>query len=217
MSSFWSHRFPHVICLAGALLASSAVPAASQTMSFSFYQNWNVGSDGRVYVDVTAYDNSSGCSHSGYSLNVSLTGPSGGSGAGWGGMSASANLNNGDGNYGVSDDLQVTCSCMHYNPIHAGGGQTAARQAFRAVFSYRGLNGSQYEYGAVCTHSCQPSRICMAGSASYAYFNGFKIVTPALTRCQPSGVYSLSSSYSANPCAGTGAGLWTSFDDRCAN
>lgn len=193
----------------------SALPALCQTMSFSFYRNWTVGSNGRVYVDVTAYDNSSGCSHSGYSLSVSLSGPFGANSIGWGGMAASTSLENGDGDYIGTESLSLTCSCMNYSKIKVGGGQKANRAKFRAVFSRRGINGDKYEYGAMCTHSCQPSKICMSAFASYVYFDGFKIVTPVLTRCQSTGVYKTSSSYTANPCLGTGSGLWTSFEDNC--
>lgn len=205
----------HILLLSG-LLVSAATPAVAQTMSFSFYKNLTVGSTGRVYADITAYDNSSGCSHSAYSTTATFYGPNSTSSFGYGSMSASTSLLSGDGDYTVVPSLQLTCSCMNYSRITVGGpSQTGNRAQFRAVFSYRGLNGPKYEYGGMCTHSCQPSRICMSGSNNYAYFNGFKLVTPVATRCQPSGVYSLSSTYNANPCVGTGTGLWTSFDDNC--
>lgn len=197
----------------------SNAPALSQTMSFSFYTNMTIDSGGRVYADVTAYDNSSGCSHSGYSMNVSLSGPLGGSASAWGQMSASASLANGDGDYLSTAVLRLTCSCMNYSVISVGGGGTrSTRTQFRAVFDYKQANGNKHQYDAKCTHSCQPSRVCIAVQSPYppyAFFGGYKLVTPAATRCSQSTPIVTSTSYNANPCLGTGVGLWTSYDSGC--
>jgi hypothetical protein len=197
------------------LLALSAEPAFAQ-MGFSFYTNMTIDSDGRVYTDVTGYDNTgSACIHSGYSLSAKLYGPLGGQVTGTGYLFASANLENDDGDYISIASLRLTCSCNGNSQITVGGpgsNQTAPRTRHRAVFQYSHPNGDGYQYNAMCTHSCQPSKVCLMNQNTYAYFNGFKLVTPVATRCTEGPIYTTSG---FPGCVGTGTGLWTSFNSGC--
>lgn len=204
-----------VAATAAVLLGLSAKPAFGQ-MSFSFYTNMTIDSDGRVYSDVTGYDNTgSACFHSGYSLSATLYGPLGGQFTGWGSLSASASLENDDGDYISIASLRLTCSCNGNGQITVGGpgsSQTAGRTRHRAVFQYSHPNGDGYQYNAMCTHSCQPSRVCVTTQNTYAYFNGFKLATPALTRCTQGPIYTTAG---FPGCVGTGTGLWNSFFSGC--
>jgi hypothetical protein len=91
--------------------------------------------------------------------------------------------------------------------------EVANTTRFRAVFQRRGPNGDKVEYGAVCTHSCQPGKVCLVDNAEWAFFEGVKIVTPFISRC------SLTTPVFATTmrmdCIGSGVGLWTSYNHGC--
>lgn len=191
--------------------------ASSQSMSFSIYTDVTIDTSGRIHADITGYDNSSGCSHWNHSLPSSIYGPNGGNTSTSGWSAVSLNLLDDDGDYTIVSNITVNCSCMGgMNYTVSGSNTTANRSRFRAVWDYKQPNGSLHQYNAKCTHSCQPSRVCIDSTAPFAFMEGFKLVTPAISVCRPSSPVLTSSSYSANPCLGSGSyGFSGGFDHGC--
>jgi hypothetical protein len=211
-----SRRSIFVVMAGLFVMATLCGPASAQTMSFSFYTNTTVNADGTMVSDVTAYDGSSGCTHGNYTLTVTMYGPSGGTAASSGQMHTTVSLQNGDGDYTVSSSLRYLCSCMNNSYVSVGNGQTANRSTFRAVFQYNHPNGNKYEYSGMCAHSCQPSRVCLSVRRNFAYFNGFKVITPVASQCRASSIMDVSDTYAANPCIGSGAGsVIAGWDPMC--
>jgi len=118
------------------------------------------------------------------------------------------------GDYTISSDTTLSCSCV--GALDAGGTTELAQLSkFRAVFQYSNPNGNKYQYNRFCIHSCQPSRVCIDTRADWCFFEGRKVVSPALTRCSQDTPVIPSSSYASNPCIGSGSGVWSSFVDGC--
>jgi hypothetical protein len=105
-------------------LIGGVLPRASyaQNMSFSYYSDATVGSDGgTLYASIDGYDYSTGCTHYDYSTDATLNTPSGSYYSSGGGLSASIDSPTDDGNYSIYSNSTVNCSCFG-SGLGAGGG-----------------------------------------------------------------------------------------------
>jgi hypothetical protein len=217
MRLFTCRCFTVVLAAFALFVGPSATPASAQSqMSFSFFTGYAISGAAGEWLDIVVdgEDDSTGCMHTDYSTWGRLYAPSGVY-DNYGGLSVGFWTAADDGDYGVSSSLTVTCSCISGSFPAGGVTESANVTKFRAVFDYRNPNGNKYEYGAFCTHSCQPSRVCTPQQAAFAFFEGRKLVTPAASRCDITTPVLHSAGYATNPCLGTGYGLLTTFDPQC--
>lgn len=108
------------------LLASPALVNAQYGMSFSVYTDV-VESGAVVYLHGSAYDNSWGCYHSGYSLTSTLTSPTSRvSSISSSGLYANTSLPVGSdyGTYSGSVSGNFDCSCLGYTTSFLGDNQS---------------------------------------------------------------------------------------------
>lgn len=118
--------WPLILAFTICCLCAGARPASAQTMSFSEYDDASANADGStLYVTLTGYDESSGCSHSSYHTGVWFYNPSGGYNyAEADGLSGNVSLSyDGEGDYPVSYATTYICSCV-MGPATFGGSLT---------------------------------------------------------------------------------------------
>src|SRR6266496_2265122 len=105
-------------------LIGGVLPRASyaQNMSFSYYSDAVVSSDGQmVYATINGYDYSTGCTHYDYSTQATLNTPTTSYSSSGGGLSAWIDSPTDVGNYSVYSSSTVNCSCFG-SGLGAGGG-----------------------------------------------------------------------------------------------
>src|SRR5438552_488205 len=199
------HRFAIVLAAMIIALGGFARPSFAQhVMNFSFYTDYALLDDGTVSTIVNGYDNSTGCDHSMYNTYASLSAPSGFYDGNFG-LTASFTVPSLEGDYNISSSLTLYCDCVGW--LSPGGVSEQMQLGnFRAVFSKKGPNGALWEYGAMCTHSCQPLRVCIGTEANYCFFQGRKAVSPGGTHCKQDTPIFTSTNYTDNPCIGSGSG-----------
>lgn len=101
-------------------------PVFAQSMSFSVYTNATAGY-GNVNISGSVLDNSTGCSHSGYSTTATISSPSSrGASSTGSGLSASASLAiDGEfGTYSMTVTGSYQCSCIGGGRAGYGGAQS---------------------------------------------------------------------------------------------
>jgi hypothetical protein len=157
-----SHTARHLcltVATATVVFCMLATPARCQTMSFSVYSEAAGDGDGVVFGTASAYDNSSGCYHGGYTLDVWINGPNGGYSSAQGSLSASLSLADGDGDYPMGVTLSLSCSCIQQYATMAGDSGTLKMRSYASYWKlYSGWNMQGHNWlprtGYECFHKC---------------------------------------------------------------
>jgi hypothetical protein len=120
-----SRRFYLVLMTSVFVICGLAKPALSQTMSYSEYTDISASSDGStLYATLNGYDNSTGCSHGGYTTDMSFDGGGNSTYVHVDGMSVNLSLPfNGEGDYQENDWVNAYCDCVGGAFTLGGGGK----------------------------------------------------------------------------------------------
>lgn len=156
-----AHQVRRFLAIASALVAL-LLPrdAYSQQMSFSYYSDIVVSSDGQTLnTIIDGYDNSSGCTHNDYENIGYVYGPTGNYQQSFPGLSTYMNVPTAEGNYAFSSNVTVNCSCFGSGLGAGGGNGSAASQAYVHHYLRTAIgNPSTYtlqpdSLGKRCSHS----------------------------------------------------------------
>ena len=176
-----------VLLLTIGTMFTSASLAHAQYMSISHYADEYVTEDETVVAYLSAMDNSSGCDHSNYQMDVSGGGP----GSSWGntayGLSAGGGMTlTEDGDYWAESHLIFQCSCA-VGYIDGGGGSVSFPiKKFQAVYqkNHYDVFKEQWIYAqSGCSGDCQGSVMCTSQEANYVYVPGWRVNTGLAILC----------------------------------
>jgi hypothetical protein len=102
-----------------------AVPCSAGTMSFSVYTDYASGSNAmKLYMYATTADNSTGCTHSGYTITANIYSPTNRHAATQSaGLQGSTSIDvlEDTGIYNLVTTGTYICSCMNYQTVGYGG------------------------------------------------------------------------------------------------